>query len=564
MAEYFSPGVYVEEYDNSPRGIEGVGTSTAGFVGLAEKGPVSGAPVFVPSFKAFKQNFGGYLNEFTYGEFRYLANSVEQYFANGGTRCYVMRVAPEDAVAASAEQGLLTVKAKNPGSWGNKIQITLNSVKRHKIQLLEETDSGYKAKSVDGLREGDIIEFNGTYTRIKTIMDKTLTFEDDLPKDAVDANIIPENVLYVVTFDMIVRYGDDLERYTDLTFNPASPLYVGSKLAGSEIVDVEVTPMEDAGDPVEAILGDGEESGSFFLEDGADGSVSEVNAGTFIGQDNGPGKRTGLQAFVENNNVSMLAVPGVTIPEVVVSLVGHCENQKNRFAVIDMPKDYYKPIDLINYRSMIDSTYAAMYHPWIEVFDPSSNKADFVPPSGAIMGVYARTDQTRGVHKAPANETVFCSGLKTNYTNEEQDILNPEGINLIRALPGQGIRVWGARTASTNATFKYVNVRRLFIYVEESIKANTNWVVFEPNDATLWQRVQLSVSGFLDGLWRNGMLAGDSPSSSYFVEIGTSTMSRDDIMNGRLICNVGIAPSRPAEFVIFRVTQFTAESGGGE
>ena len=403
MAEYFSPGVYVEEYDNSPRGIEGVGTSTAGFVGLAEKGPVSGAPVFVPSFKAFKQNFGGYLNEFTYGEFRYLANSVEQYFANGGTRCYVMRVAPEDAVAASAEQGLLTVKAKNPGSWGNKIQITLNSVKRHKIQLLEETDSGYKAKSVDGLREGDIIEFNGTYTRIKTIMDKTLTFEDDLPKDAVDANIIPENVLYVVTFDMIVRYGDDLERYTDLTFNPASPLYVGSKLAGSEIVDVEVTPMEDAGDPVEAILGDGEESGSFFLEDGADGSVSEVNAGTFIGQDNGPGKRTGLQAFVENNNVSMLAVPGVTIPEVVVSLVGHCENQKNRFAVIDMPKDYYKPIDLINYRSMIDSTYAAMYHPWIEVFDPSSNKADFVPPSGAIMGVYARTDQrTQAIYHARA------------------------------------------------------------------------------------------------------------------------------------------------------------------
>ena len=161
------------------------------------------------------------------------------------------------------------------------------------------------------------------------------------------------------------------------------------------------------------------------------------------------------------------------------------------------------------------------------------------------------------MHKAPANETVFCSGLKTNYTKDEQDMLNPEGINLIRALPGQGIRIWGARTASSNASFKYVNVRRLFIYVEESIKANTNWVVFEPNDATLWQRVELSISGFLDGLWRNGMLAGD------FVEIGPTTMSRDDINNGRLICNIGIAPSKPAEFVIFRVTQFTAEAGGG-
>ena len=565
MAEYLSPGVYVEEYDNSPRGIEGVGTSTAGFVGLAEKGPVSGAPVFVQSFKSFKQNFGGYLNEFTYGEYRYLANSVEQFFANGGNRCFVMRVAPKDAEVSSTESGPLTIKAKNPGAWGNKIQITLNSVRRHKIQLVDQNDTGYKAKTVDGLREGDIIEFEGTYTRIKTIMDNMITFEDDIPDKAVDKNIIPKSVLYVVTFDMSVRYADEAERYTDITFNPTSPQYIGAKLAVSELIDVEIKPMEEAGDPVEAILGDGETSGAFFLEGGSDGSVSKVNAGTFIGEDNGPGKRTGLQAFVENNNVSMMAIPGITIPEVVVSLVGHCENQRNRFAVIDMPKDYYKPADLVNYRSMIDSTYAAMYHPWIEVFDPSSNKADFVPPSGAIMGVYARTDQTRGVHKAPANETIFCSGLKTNYTKEEQDLLNPEGINLIRALPGQGIRVWGARTASTNATFKYVNVRRLFIFVEESIKANTNWVVFEPNDATLWQRVQLSVSGFLDGLWRNGMLAGDSPASSYFVEIGTQTMSRDDILNGRLICNVGIAPSRPAEFVIFRVTQFTSEaSGGGE
>ena len=564
MAEYFTPGVYVEEYDNSPRGIEGVGTSTAGFVGLAEKGPVEGAPIFVPNFKSFKQNFGGYLNEFTYGEYRFLANSVEQFFANGGTRCYIMRVAPEDAEAASAEQGLLTVTAKNPGAWGNKVQITLNSVKKQKIQLLEKTETGYKAKSTDGLREGDIVEFEGTYTSIKTIMDNTITFEDDLPDKAVDDGIIPVNVLYVVTFDMGIRYGDDAERYTGLTFNVASPQYIGAKVANSEIVDIVVKPMEKAGNPVEAIIGEGLDSGAFFLEGGNDGTVSKVNAGTFMGQDNGPGKRTGLQAFVENDSVSMLAIPGITIPEVVVSLVGHCENQKNRFAVIDMPKDYYKPVDLINYRSMIDSTYAAMYHPWIEVFDPASNKPDFVPPSGAVMGVYARTDQTRGVHKAPANETVFCSGLKTNYTKDEQDVLNPAGVNLIRALPGQGIRVWGARTASSNATFKYVNVRRLFIYVEESIKANTNWVVFEPNDATLWQRVQLSVSGFLDGLWRNGMLAGDSPATSYFVEIGPSTMSRDDIMNGRLICNVGIAPSRPAEFVIFRVTQFTAEAGGGE
>ena len=564
MAEYFSPGVYVEEYDNSPRSIEGVGTSTAGFIGLAEKGPVIGAPVFVPNFKSFTQQFGGFLSEFAYGEYRFLANSVEQFFANGGTRCFVMRVAPPDAKASSAEKGLLTVTAKNPGVWGDKVQVTLNTVKKQKLQLLEKTETGYKAKSTDGFREGDIVEFEGKYTTIKTIMDRMITFTDDLPPKAVDAAIIPKALLYLVTFDMSIRYGDEAERYQELSFNIGSPKYIGSKLAGSELVDVSVKPMESAGNPVEEILGKGVESGAFFLDGGSDGSVSKINAGTFIGEDGGPGKRTGLQSFIENSNVSMLAVPGITTPEVIVSLVGHCENLKSRFAVIDMPADMYKTNDLIGYRGMIDSTYAAMYHPWIEVFDRSSNKADYIPPSGAVMGIYSRTDQTRGVHKAPANEVVFCTGLKTNYTKDEQDMLNPEGINLIRALPGQGIRVWGARTASSNASFKYVNVRRLFIYVEESIKANTNWVVFEPNDATLWQRVELSISGFLDGLWRNGMLAGDSPATSYFVEIGPSTMSKDDINNGRLICNIGIAPSKPAEFVIFRVTQFTAEAGSSE
>ncbi|MCR5409844.1 MAG: phage tail sheath subtilisin-like domain-containing protein [Lachnospiraceae bacterium] len=562
MAEYFSPGVYVEEYDNSPRSIEGVGTSTAGFIGLAEKGPVIGAPAFVPNFKAFTQQFGGFLSEFAYGEYRFLANSVEQFFANGGTRCFVMRVAPPDAKASSAQKGILTVTAKNPGVWGDKVQITLNTVKKQKLQLLEKTETGYKAKSTDGFREGDIVEFEGTYTTIKTIMDRIVTFTDELPDEVVDDAIIPKALLYLVTFDMGIRYGDDAERYQDLSFNIGSPRYIGSKLAGSELVDITVQPLEKAGNPVEEILGEGVESGAFFLEGGSDGSVSKVNAGTFIGEDGGPGKRTGLQSFIENNNVSMLAIPGITTPEVIVSLVGHCENLKSRFAVIDMPADMYKTSDLIGYRGMIDSTYAAMYHPWIEVFDRSSNKSDYIPPSGAVMGIYSRTDQTRGVHKAPANEVVFCTGLKTNYTKDEQDMLNPEGINLIRALPGQGIRVWGARTASSNASFKYVNVRRLFIYVEESIKANTNWVVFEPNDATLWQRVELSISGFLDGLWRNGMLAGDSPATSYFVEIGPSTMTKDDINNGRLICNIGIAPSKPAEFVIFRVTQFTAEAGG--
>ncbi|MBR5578966.1 MAG: phage tail sheath family protein [Lachnospiraceae bacterium] len=564
MAEYFSPGVYVEEYDNSPRSIEGVGTSTAGFIGFAEKGSAQGAPLLVTNFKSFTKQFGGFLSEFTHGEYRYLANSVEQFFVNGGTRCYVSRVVPADAKKASVKAGIFTAEAANEGKWGNRIQISMNTVTKRKLQLIASNQTGYVAKSVEGFREGDLVEVNGEYNRIVTIYDNSVTFENKFNQEVVDAGIIPKTVLYLVTADMSIRYNDEVENYGEISFNTASPNYITSRLATSELVKVQVEQMTEIGNPVEAILGKEMTSGMICLEGGYDGSMNQVNAGTFIGVDDGPGKRTGIQSFLENTTVSMMAIPGVTDPEVIVSLVAHCEGVKSRIAVFDMPKEMYKTKDLIEYRGIIDSTYAAMYHPWIQVFDRSANKSDYIPPSGAVLGIYSRTDSNRGVHKAPANEVVFCTGLKTNYTKGEQDILNPEGINLIRSIPGQGIRVWGARTASSNSAFKYVNVRRLFIYVEESIKANTNWVVFEPNDPTLWQRVSLTITSFLDGMWRTGMLTGNSPSEAYFVEIGQTTMSRDDIMNGRLICNVGIAPSRPAEFVIFRVTQHTAEAGGGD
>lgn len=566
MAEYLSPGVYVEEYDNSPRSIEGVGTSAAGFVGLAEKGTVAGAPALVTSFAAFKRLFGGFLSEYTHEGYRYLAYSVEQFFANGGTRCFVSRVVPEDAVCASLKTEYLEFTAANEGKWGNRIQVSFSTVAKKKMQLLEKTgETSYVAKSIDGFKEGDLVKAGEEYNRIQMIYDNTVTFEKAFTEDVVDNNIVASVFVYLVETDVLVRYNEEAEVYNGLSFNPTASNYIVTKMSKSELVKVNVLKaLDDIVNPVASILGEDKNSGAVILTGGSDGSISKVTAGTFIGEDNGPGKRTGIQSFVENNLISMIAVPGITIPEVVVSLVGHCESMKNRVAVLDMPEDMSKTKDLIEYRGMIDSTYAAMYHPWIQVYDRSAKKAGYIPPSGAVMGIYARTDNTRGVHKAPANEPVYCTGLKVNYTKSEQDILNPEGINLIRQIPGQGIRVWGARTASSNSTFRYINVRRLFIYVEESIKANTNWVVFEPNDVTLWTRVNLTVTTFLDNMWRNGMLAGSSPSEGYFVEIGSSTMTKDDIMNGRLICNIGIAPVRPAEFVIFRVSQLTAEAGGGE
>ena len=192
------------------------------------------------------------------------------------------------------------------------------------------------------------------------------------------------------------------------------------------------------------------------------------------------------------------------------------------------------------------------------MFDAGAKRTDYFPPSGAMAGIYARSDNSRGVHKArrtrlsaaaPACPATITWASRTSSTRSRQ---------LIRALPGQGIRVWGARTISSNGLWKYVNVRRLFIYIEESIKANTNWVVFEPNSETLWSRVTRTIETFLATCWRDGALAGSSPEQAFFVECGPTTMTQDDIDNGRLICQIGIAPVKPAEFVIFRITQKTA------
>ncbi|MDR1247542.1 MAG: phage tail sheath subtilisin-like domain-containing protein [Clostridiales Family XIII bacterium] len=563
MAEYLSPGVYVEEYDSSPRAIEGVGTSTAGFIGMTVKGPAVGAPSLVTSFADFTRQYGGFLPEHTHGEFRYLPNAVEQFFVNGGTRCFVSRVIPEDAKVAKASEGILSLRAANEGKWGNRITISFISTNKRKLQLIaSESDTVYTAKSVAGFREGDIVEFAGSVNRIAAISENVITFDEAFAKSPVDDALIPKTLVYSVEMDVVIRAGSEVENFLSVTLNEASPSYLGKRLMASSLVVATLDSPSDAlTNPVSAIFGADKLKGTISFDGGSDGSIGAVNAGTFIGVDNGPGQRTGLQAFVENNVVSLLVAPGITIPEVVASIAAYCEREKNCFAIFDVPQELIKSGEIIEYRNLIDSSYAAFYHPWVQVFDREIKKPGFLPPSGSVAGVFSRTDVSRGVHKAPANEIVSCTGLSVGYTAGEQDILNPAGVNLIRALPGQGIRIWGARTASSNAAFKYVNVRRLFIFVEQSIKAATNWVVFEPNNSSLWARVQVTVANFLETLFRSGMLAGETLDEAFFVEIGPTTMSQDDILNGRLICNIGIAPSRPAEFVIFRLTQYTSESG---
>ena len=363
-------------------------------------------------------------------------------------------------------------------------------------------------------------------------------------------------------FAMEVSYNEIVEFYDQMSFNVQAPNYVDKKMAKSDLVEVHYLENNtEVVAPFEQLVGEDASVGSVAFAGGSNGSVASISAADFIGEDRGAGRRTGIQAFLDNDVVSLMAIPGVTDPNVQLMLVAHCENTGSRFAVLDIPRDARKVEDIIAHRNIFDTNYAALYHPWLNVFDPLDKKNISIPPSGSILGIYARSDNTRGVHKAPANEVVRgCVGLDCQFNTGEQDILNPKGVNLIRAFAGQGIRVWGARTATSNSSWKYINVRRLFIFIEESIKANTNWAVFEPNDEVLWVRVQRTISVFLTNLWRGGSLAGTSPEEAFFVHIGRDTMSQDDIDNGRLICVIGVAPVKPAEFVIFRISQKTADA----
>lgn len=576
MAEYLSPGVYVEEFESGGKPMEAVGTSTAGFVGLAVRGPVEGVPQLITNFSDFKRNYGGYLSENEFGAYRFLAYAVEHFFINGGSRCFVARVAPKDAKCA---QGLfppgapvIRFAAKNPGVWGDDIRVIITPSSKAKTQILEVMEEGgekkYRVKNGAGFVPGDVVAFTGpsgvVYNRVVKNQDNVIAFAEEFAQDVVDTGLLPAKVIATCEIDLEVKYDDMVERYETVSFNIEAANYLNKKISRSDLIRAEFVGEDTSRAPFLSLLDEGEEDRgvvSVSFTGGSNGSVSEISPADFTGVDGGAGKRTGIQAFLDNDVVSIIAVPGVTDPNVQLMLVAHCENLASRFAVLDIPREAKKVQDVIAHRDVFDSAYAALYHPWLEVFDPLDKKNIAIPPSGSIMGIYARSDNSRGVHKAPANEVVrACVGLDCQFNKGEQDILNPKGVNLIRVFPGQGIRVWGARTATSNASWKYVNVRRLFIFIEETIKANTSWAVFEPNDETLWVRVKRTISVFLNGLWRGGSLAGSSPEEAFFINIGRDTMSQDDIDNGRLICVVGVAPVKPAEFVIFRISQKTSES----
>src|ERR671913_386717 len=241
-----------------------------------------------------------------------------------------------------------------------------------------------------------------------------------------------------------------------------------------------------------------------------------------------------------------------------------CEGAGDRMAILDAPPNLLQQ-EILEWRmntAGYDSKFATLYYPWIEVMDPLSNQPMLVPPSGHVAGVWCRTDATRGVHKAPANEVVMgVNGLGFQVTQGEQGGLNKVGINCIRSFPGRGIRIWGARTLSSDPEWRYINVRRLFNYIAESIMEGTQWSVFEPNDERLWMQLRISASNFLHRTWREGALFGATPEQAFYVKCDAETNPPEVIEAGQVICEIGISPVKPAEFVVFRLSQFSAGAG---
>jgi uncharacterized protein len=309
------------------------------------------------------------------------------------------------------------------------------------------------------------------------------------------------------------------------------------------------------------------------LSGGSDGRVPTAN--TYKGSDTGR-NITGLAAFEGLDEISIVAAPGYSghvehleeadddrrASQITQHLLTHVEKMKYRVAVLDSPDDFVLS-EVRNFRGKFDSKHAALYYPWVSVLDPNDpdgRREIDLPPSGFVAGIYARNDAEHGVFKAPANEIVRGAiGFEILINKSQQDILNPEGINCFRFFEGRGFRLWGARTISSDPEWKYISVRRYFAYLEHSIDKGTQWAVFENNGDALWANIRRTVEDFLFNEWRSGALLGTKPEEAFFVRCDRSTMTQNDLDNGRLICLVGVAVVKPAEFVIFRIGQWTAD-----
>ena len=553
MPEYLHPGVYVEEVERGSKSIEGVSTSTAGFLGKTERG--SCKPTFVTSFSEYERLYGGFLSD------SYLTYAVDGFFRNGGKRCYISRIIGKNTTIASLNLGKsgnskdMAVEAKGHGIWGNNIFVKVskasldqrdsslfkleikyfvedsNSVTDSKADIEESYDNlspnpksdSYYTKVVNGASVLINIFSDGNITRPKDT-------EWEQLKDGTDNGVYSSNVSVP---EPTTKTSDDDSKKGGKKSDNAPPPPSAKTITKTSFNSWDVSSTDY----------DGYE---FRIKDPITKEISEI-------------VKSGLLGFEQLPEISIVNAPDEnSVSSLRNSVVSHCEKMKDRFAIIQCSRN--DAANVGNLLPDVDSKYAGLYMPWINIFDPITNSQKLIPPGGHIAGIFARSDTARGVHKAPANESVRGAiSLQVQINKEQQDILNPKGINVIRSFPGRGSILWGARTVSTDPNWKYVNVRRLFLFIEKSIESSTQWVVFEPNNERLWTRITTTISNFLTGVWKTGALMGRTTEEAFFVRCDRTTMTQDDIDNGRLVVEIGIAPTKPAEFVIFRISQ--AKSG---
>jgi hypothetical protein len=651
MPEYLAPGVYVEETSYRAKSIEGVSTTTTGFIGPARYGPLSEEPDVLTSLVEFERTYGdgGQLRFFVEGSdpleqdvpmHNYLWHAVRAFFDNGGKRLYVQRVfrpvtnddgdviddgrADAQLPTTGDPDDRLTFRARFPGRAGEmRIRLTLNIGPN----ILSTAPDG--SRRVAGLRHHDVvwvsdlpsppaaqpasppIESGQFYLAERDVSTGVTRWSFVQPGDA-GATIELENLLplddplfsdkvRVVTMTLTVlpeeeggveqvwpelpldvqheTFGERDSIFDKFAEHPASkaaartvPLVVTGGLGITNGLDVLAAFFASA-PGLEILLADGEapledRTLQIALQNGNDGL--RPGAAEYYGEaDDDSTEKTGLLGLEDIEDISIIAGPGATFdygngyrPEadqIIQHLIGHAERMRYRIAVLDSGEGQAIR-DVRAMKARLDSKYAALYYPWVRVLDPITRQEINLPPSGFVAGIYARNDIDRAVYKAPANEVVTGAiGFEVLLNKAQQDVLNPEGINCFRFFEGRGYRLWGARTISSDPEWKYVNLRRYFIYLERSIDRGTQWAVFEPNGERLWANVRRTIEDFLLNEFMMGALLGSKPEEAYFVKCDRSTMTQNDLDNGRLVCLIGVAALRPAEFVIFRIGQWTAD-----
>jgi phage tail sheath protein FI len=648
MPEYLAPGVYVEETSFRSKSIEGVSTTTTGFIGPTRYGPIDLEPDIITSLGEFERMYGdGGRLEFTDAGTmdNYVWHAARAFFEEGGKRLYIVRtyrpetdtagsvtsdgravgwlpdnVRPSDADAPRS----VRIQARFPGKAGamrvrltvrlganvlgsltdakGQLFLTVGGLQPHDVvwitdrtapqsgtlyraqkrfstelsrdtwsftndassPLVLELDPGSPADLVAGVHRVQVVTL--TVSAFSTDPDTPPAVWTDLPLDsrherlglrdsiAVKFAEKPDNLALARSLPIVVTPGRDRTNGLALlnAVIDAAPDRSGLLAALS---DPEST--------------DEQRSVDLTLDGGSDGQRPTAKEYEGSARPEATSK-TGLKTFEDIEDVSIIAAPGSTYgfdatpfsdqaKTIVNLLISHAERMRYRIAVIDSGNN--QSISQVRaFRAKVDSKYAALYYPWVRVLDPITGKENYLPPSGFVAGIYARNDINRAVYKAPANEVVnLAIGFEQLLNKAQQDVLNPEGINCFRFFEGRGFRLWGARTISSDPEWKYVNLRRYFIYLERSIDRGTQWAVFEPNGEALWANVRRTVEDFLLNEWQMGALLGEKPEKAYFVKCDRSTMTQNDLDNGRLVCLIGVAPLRPAEFVIFRIGQWTAD-----